>query len=691
MKRLVFYLFLLVLNVNIFAQLNGTYTVGAGGDFATPNDAIEALKTQGISGNVTISILPGTYDLSDTIGYIEGTSFSQKVTFTSSTGNRDDVILQHIYSDSLRHMLVIDSATHLIFSDLTFNPVGFYKAIEVTNTRDLSILNCKFYCDTSAYAYPEAYIYHYSLNENQIDSILTIQNCDFINGSLGIRFISTISSKIYNVNISNNNFYNQGFGGITLDGVVDTTRIYNNYVYSDVGTIYFGLEIDYTDNYVLISHNKIYLKSQHYKVFGIAFGNSDVNNDIQVFNNLVYVSTTRNTNNEIYALKIYNGSSQNDQFNTLIVKGGETSAPLYFRFDASNFKVLNNNLVNLGGGYVFRSYDTHDPTNEISVFDYNNCYTEGEYYCRWVGNDYTYEEFMSATSNSFLNHITEIPSSFYVTDSDYAVSCESLAGTGIANPAVTVDYNNVLRPDPPTVGAIEYQDTSIRLIDALWTEHCDTASNDFSLINVTDTNYTNIWTFGNDTLGENIFNYTLNIYSSNWMKVNLNANDCILSDSIFLSVFSLPVVDLGNDTTLCYGDSLILDAGYSNISYLWNTGDTTQTIAVTDSGSYFVFVTDPNGCQNYSDTINVSFEVCEGISENSSPMISIYPNPAHDNLQISVNDYEGSIKLQILNISGEIVKSYEIRDNKEVIDISDLSDGIYFIGINDKVVKFIKK
>jgi hypothetical protein len=48
-------------------------------------------------------------------------------------------------------------------------------------------------------------------------------------------------------------------------------------------------------------------------------------------------------------------------------------------------------------------------------------------------------------------------------------------------------------------------------------------------------------------------------------------------------------------TTLCDGDSLILDAGV-NASYLWSTGDTTRRIVVKDGGSYSVTVTSANGC-----------------------------------------------------------------------------------------------
>ena len=49
-------------------------------------------------------------------------------------------------------------------------------------------------------------------------------------------------------------------------------------------------------------------------------------------------------------------------------------------------------------------------------------------------------------------------------------------------------------------------------------------------------------------------------------------------------------------TILCPGQSSILDAGAGYTSYLWSTGETTQTITVTAAGTYSVSVNDGSGC-----------------------------------------------------------------------------------------------
>src|SRR5690606_25877121 len=64
-------------------------------------------------------------------------------------------------------------------------------------------------------------------------------------------------------------------------------------------------------------------------------------------------------------------------------------------------------------------------------------------------------------------------------------------------------------------------------------------------------------------------------------------------------------IDLGADTTMCYGNSLILGGNIVADSYVWSTGEEVNTISVNTSGSYFVTVK-KNTCE-ISDTINVIF------------------------------------------------------------------------------------
>ncbi|MEL6676730.1 MAG: PKD domain-containing protein [Bacteroidota bacterium] len=91
-------------------------------------------------------------------------------------------------------------------------------------------------------------------------------------------------------------------------------------------------------------------------------------------------------------------------------------------------------------------------------------------------------------------------------------------------------------------------------------------------------------------------------------KVTVSDNfGCVVTDSIDVILDILPNIDLGEDTTICVGQSLLLDAGAGNpgTTYLWNVGaSTTQTIFVSAPNQYIVDVTTAGNCQ-ISDTIDV--------------------------------------------------------------------------------------
>ncbi len=64
---------------------------------------------------------------------------------------------------------------------------------------------------------------------------------------------------------------------------------------------------------------------------------------------------------------------------------------------------------------------------------------------------------------------------------------------------------------------------------------------------------------------------------------------------------------LGPDVGFCEGMSnVFIDAGAEATSYLWNTNETSQTIAVTTEGPYSCTVVSPNGCSYSDDIIAVS-------------------------------------------------------------------------------------
>lgn len=95
-------------------------------------------------------------------------------------------------------------------------------------------------------------------------------------------------------------------------------------------------------------------------------------------------------------------------------------------------------------------------------------------------------------------------------------------------------------------------------------------------------------------------------------NINLTTDEGLATQSSFCKqvvVVAPPAVNLGNDTSICASDIMVLDAGNPGATYLWQNGSTTQKINVTNGGTYYVSIT-KNGCVS-SDTIRVDVINCQ--------------------------------------------------------------------------------
>lgn len=67
------------------------------------------------------------------------------------------------------------------------------------------------------------------------------------------------------------------------------------------------------------------------------------------------------------------------------------------------------------------------------------------------------------------------------------------------------------------------------------------------------------------------------------------------SDQTQVTMYPIPAVNLGVDTSICEGQQLILDATYTGATYAWSDGSTQALLPVTQTGNYTVSVNN-NGC-----------------------------------------------------------------------------------------------
>ncbi|MCC7502902.1 MAG: gliding motility-associated C-terminal domain-containing protein [Flavobacteriales bacterium] len=102
------------------------------------------------------------------------------------------------------------------------------------------------------------------------------------------------------------------------------------------------------------------------------------------------------------------------------------------------------------------------------------------------------------------------------------------------------------------------------------------------------------------------FSPTLSVSTTGVYSVSVLQGNCTVSDAIQVSTAASPVVDLGNDTTLCPGATLLVDASEPGASYQWQNGPVTSSITVVQAGTYSVTVSNIAGCSG-TDAITVQY------------------------------------------------------------------------------------
>ncbi len=118
-------------------------------------------------------------------------------------------------------------------------------------------------------------------------------------------------------------------------------------------------------------------------------------------------------------------------------------------------------------------------------------------------------------------------------------------------------------------------------------------------------------------------NMTTTVSSSGTYYVDvISPAGCQGADTILVTIYNQPIVDLGADTSVCQ-NTITLDAGTPNLNYLWSNSQITQQVIV-GAGTHWVTVTDPNGGCSDSDTIQVTTNILPVVTAGSD--ITICPN-----------------------------------------------------------------
>lgn len=106
-------------------------------------------------------------------------------------------------------------------------------------------------------------------------------------------------------------------------------------------------------------------------------------------------------------------------------------------------------------------------------------------------------------------------------------------------------------------------------------------------------------------------------------SVTVTKQGCTVSSAIVTVAYysvTAPVVNASGPITFCSGGSVVLSSS-PGAAYLWSKGASTGTINVSSSGTYYVTVTDVNGCQSVSNAKTVTVNPLPSASVSGSTSV----------------------------------------------------------------------
>lgn len=169
-----------------------------------------------------------------------------------------------------------------------------------------------------------------------------------------------------------------------------------------------------------------------------------------------------------------------------------------------------------------------------------------------------------------------------------------------------------------------------------------------------------------------------------------DVNGCVANQiGVATEPTAVSVSATGTDAT-CIGcqngsATAVASGGTGPYTYLWTPGNqTTATASGLGLGMYMVCVTDANGCTGPCDTVSINDGTAVH-SWTSEYAVSVYPNPAHDELTFSIQSLTPvDVSIVLVDISGREVYANQLGPITNVtsdINIAAEPAGVYFLEV----------
>lgn len=198
-------------------------------------------------------------------------------------------------------------------------------------------------------------------------------------------------------------------------------------------------------------------------------------------------------------------------------------------------------------------------------------------------------------------------------------------------------------------------------------------------------------TYRNSVVADSVWNYNGAPYIESFNFGNFDHSGCLplalLNGKKYFEKFyndGVEIVVKYDNASNTYTVSLYED-DISNFNILWSNGSTSTTIQnVNPATEYSVTVT--HKTKSCTNTRKFTVATILPISNVEKDLVGLklYPNPAENFITIEISSM--SEKATVVNIMGQKVKELDLTKGQNVLDISNLDAGIYFLNVEGKNV-----
>ncbi len=605
--------------------MSGTYTVGSGGSFLTLKNATDALKTRGICGSLTFSILNGTYSETFSLLSVSGMSSQYFIRFTSQTKDKSKVIINVPASD-FGFGIQFQNIPNIQIDHITFRHAGGDGGyvIAMVNCENFVISNNRFEGNLA-------------LSSKMLDIGRSFDYVNYLNkGIVNNNEFTQASSSIFirgikGAEVYGNRIFNSASGLFVSD--IPSSLVAYNYFENTDPTLIQGNGMTFTGD---LSNTKVIANQSHilssttpgYNFNAAIISATASGGTCYLFNNEFNTAD----NSHPYGTQINSSSNlsfYNNAFNLGVESGsaGPSYGSTVSSSSSSNIEFYNNVVSN------FAKSRALNWANDRTTYkmDYNSFYTNGSTLA--IIGLYTAPDLSSVQSSSLQNDHSLQVLPGYISSRDLRIVRNiTIDNLGKPNTIVVYDIDSVTRSSTPDIGVNEFTASGaqfdigltsdpdfaksicygyhpVNLVIKNWgSSTVSKVTLNWSVNQVSQTPY--IWTgalsAGATTKVTIGTPYFLNGSYEIGINATLDSGDQNLLDnqlSLLTSVTNVPTISTNKAPSICRTDSVLLSAMTGNI--VWSTGSTKNQMTIKDPGNYWYDFTDNRGCISRSDTVAV--------------------------------------------------------------------------------------